>query len=42
VNTIFEVVHNYDQIAYTDKHPSYDLVRGLYGAGLSVSYFPEI
>lgn len=42
VNTVFEVVHAHGQTAYTDKHPSYDLVRGPSGKGLSVGYFPEI
>ncbi|KAG8409094.1 hypothetical protein J3459_017797 [Metarhizium acridum] len=43
VNTIFEVVHEHGgQTAYTDKHPSYDIVRGPSGKGLSVGYFPEI
>ncbi|RDW59641.1 hypothetical protein BP6252_12728 [Coleophoma cylindrospora] len=43
VNTVFEVVHAAGlQTAYTDKHPSYDVVRGPSGKGLSVGYFPEI
>lgn len=43
VNTIFEVVQAAGhQTAYTDKHPSYDIVRGPSGKGLSVGYFPEI
>lgn len=43
VNTIYEVVHESGkQTAYTDKHPSYDMVRGPSGKGLSVGYFPEI
>jgi hypothetical protein len=43
VNTIWEVVHAAGkQTAYTDKHPSYDIVRGPSGKGLSVGYFPEI
>ncbi|RDW65358.1 hypothetical protein BP5796_10050 [Coleophoma crateriformis] len=43
VNTVFEVVHAAGlQTAYTDKHPSYDVVRGPSGRGLSVGYFPEI
>ena len=43
VNTIWEVaVKNGLRTAYTDKHPSYDLVRGPSGTGLSVGYFPEI
>ncbi|KAF4636188.1 hypothetical protein G7Y89_g1888 [Cudoniella acicularis] len=43
VNTIYEVVQaSGKQTAYTDKHPSYDMVRGPSGKGLSVGYFPEI
>lgn len=43
VNTIFEVVKSKGkETAYTDKHPSYDLVRGPSGKGLSKGYFPEI
>ncbi|KAH8895317.1 type I phosphodiesterase/nucleotide pyrophosphatase [Thozetella sp. PMI_491] len=43
VNTIFEVIHAAGkQTAYTDKHPSYDIVRGPSGKGLSIGYFPEI
>lgn len=42
VNTIFEVAQKHGQTAYTDKHPSYDLVRGPSGKGLDVGYFPEI
>ncbi|QIW95619.1 hypothetical protein AMS68_001137 [Peltaster fructicola] len=43
VNTLFEVAVNHGLVtAYTDKHPSYDLVRGPSGKGLTVGYFPEI
>jgi hypothetical protein len=28
--------------AYADKHPSYDIVRGPSGTGLTTGYFPEI
>ncbi|KAF2474960.1 type I phosphodiesterase/nucleotide pyrophosphatase [Lindgomyces ingoldianus] len=43
VNTAFEVVVGKGlKTAYTDKHPSYDLVRGPSGKGLSTGYFPEI
>ena len=38
-----EVVHAGGlETAYTDKHPSYDIVRGPSGTGLTTSYFPEI
>lgn len=43
VNTIFEVIRAAGyQTAYTDKHPSYDLLRGPSGTGLTTGYFPEI
>jgi hypothetical protein len=43
VNTAFEIVEAAGyQTAWADKHPSYDLVRGPSGKGLSVGYFPEI
>lgn len=43
VNTAFEVVVGAGyKTAYTDKHPSYDLMRGPSGKGLSEGYFPEI
>lgn len=43
VNTLFEVAVKHGLVtAYTDKHPSYDLVRGPSGSGLTVGYFPEI
>ncbi|KAF8858205.1 type I phosphodiesterase/nucleotide pyrophosphatase [Acephala macrosclerotiorum] len=43
VNTIYEIVEaSGKQTAYADKHPSYDMVRGPSGKGLSVGYFPEI
>lgn len=43
VNTAFEVVVGAGyKTAYTDKHPSYDLMRGPSGNGLSEAYFPEI
>ena len=43
VNTAFEVVVAAGKkTAYADKHPSYDLMNGPSGDGLSTSYFPEI
>lgn len=43
VNTVYEVVVAQGlQTAYTDKHPSYDIVRGPSGTGLTSGYFPEI
>jgi hypothetical protein len=43
VNTAFEVVRAAGlQTAYVDKHPSYDIMNGPSGKGLSVGYFPEI
>jgi hypothetical protein len=43
VNTVFEVVRSHGlETAYTDKHPSYDIMRGPSGTGLSTGYFPEI
>lgn len=43
VNTLFEIVHSQGlETAYTDKHPSYDIVRGPSGNGLTTGYFPEI
>jgi len=43
VNTIFEVAHEAGlYTAYSDKHPSYDLVSGPSGAGLDDFYGPEI
>ncbi|TFK62624.1 type I phosphodiesterase/nucleotide pyrophosphatase [Pluteus cervinus] len=43
VNTIFELVRaRGDVTTYTDKHPSYDVVRGPSGTGLTEGFFPEI
>jgi hypothetical protein len=43
VNTAFEVVVQAGKkTAYADKHPSYDMMNGPSGKGLSTSYFPEI
>jgi len=43
VNTIFEVAHDAGlYTAYSDKHPSYDLVSGPSGTGLDDFYGPEI
>ncbi|KAI9862255.1 MAG: hypothetical protein M1813_004730 [Trichoglossum hirsutum] len=43
VNTVWEVVASKGkETAYTDKHPSYDLVRGPSGKGLTSGYFPEV
>jgi hypothetical protein len=42
-NTIFEVVHGEGgYTAWSDKHPSYDFVRGPSGQGLDDFYGPEI
>lgn len=42
VDTVLEVVRAAGlQTAYADKHPAYDLVRGLGGTGLSEGHFPE-
>jgi hypothetical protein len=42
VDTVLEVVRAAGlQTAYADKHPAYDLVRGLGGTGLSEGRFPE-
>ncbi|KAG9653599.1 2-polyprenyl-6-methoxyphenol hydroxylase-like oxidoreductase, partial [Aureobasidium melanogenum] len=43
VNTAWEVaVAAGKKTAYTDKHPSYDIMRGPSGTGLTTGYFPEI
>ncbi|KIW15853.1 hypothetical protein PV08_05903 [Exophiala spinifera] len=43
VNTAFEVARAAGlQTAYVDKHPSYEIMNGPSGKGLSVGYFPEI
>ena len=43
VNTVWEVVQAAGlQTAYVDKHPSYEIMKGPSGKGLSVGYFPEI
>jgi hypothetical protein len=43
VNTIFEVVKEFGgRTAWSDKHPSYDLVNGPSGQGVDDLYAPEI
>jgi hypothetical protein len=43
VNTIFEVIKEAGgRTAWSDKHPSYDLVNGPSGAGVDDLYTPEI
>ncbi|HVP69416.1 MAG TPA: alkaline phosphatase family protein [Anaeromyxobacteraceae bacterium] len=43
VNTIFEVVKEHGGLtAWSDKHPSYDLVNGPSGKGVDDLYTPEI
>src|SRR5215471_7507693 len=43
VNTIFEVVHEAGKhTAWSDKHPTYDIVNGPSGAGVEDLYTPEI
>jgi hypothetical protein len=43
VNTVFEVVHEAGlRTAWSDKHPSYDLVNGPSGRGVDDLYTPEI
>ncbi|HZZ61959.1 MAG TPA: alkaline phosphatase family protein [Roseiarcus sp.] len=43
VNTMFEVVHDAGgYTAWSDKHPSYELVNGRSGAGVDDFYAPEI
>lgn len=43
VNTIWELaVTSGLKTAYTDKHPSYDILRGQSGTGFTTGYFPEI
>ncbi|KAH0040624.1 hypothetical protein KCU78_g1135, partial [Aureobasidium melanogenum] len=43
VNTAWEVaVAAGKKTAYTDKHPSYDIMRGPSDTGLTTGYFPEI
>lgn len=43
VNTVFEIIRAAGlQTAYVDKHPSYEIMNGPSGQGLSVGYFPEI
>ena len=43
VNTIFEVVHDAGKhTAWSDKHPTYDIVNGPSGAGVVDLYTPEI
>jgi hypothetical protein len=43
VNTIFEVIHEAGlQTAWSDKHPSYDIVNGPSGEGVDELYTPEI
>lgn len=43
VNTLFEVVKNAGgYTAWSDKHPSYELVKGKSGAGVNDFYAPEI
>jgi hypothetical protein len=43
VNTVFEVVHGAGRLtAWSDKHPSYDLVNGPSGQGVDDLYTPEI
>jgi predicted AlkP superfamily pyrophosphatase or phosphodiesterase len=43
VNTIFEVIHEAGKLtAWSDKHPSYDLVNGPSGKGVDDLYTPEI
>lgn len=43
VNTFLEIVTSKGlETAHADKHPSYDILRGPSGTGLSTGYFPEI
>jgi Type I phosphodiesterase / nucleotide pyrophosphatase len=43
VNTVFEVVHDAGgYTAWSDKHPSYELVKGMSGTGVDDFYAPEI
>jgi hypothetical protein len=43
VNTMFEVIHEAGlRTAWSDKHPSYDLVNGPSGRGVDDLYTPEI
>ena len=43
VNTMFEVVHDAGgYTAWSDKHQSYELVKGMSGAGVDDFYAPEI
>jgi hypothetical protein len=43
VNTWMEIVTSQGlEVAHTDKHPSYEILNGPSGKGLSTGYFPEI